>query len=260
MSVLKEIIEFKKEAVKKKKEFFPVRRIEEQIKKEKKYSIWEKLKNELGVIGEIKRSSPSAGTILKDPDYGKIAKIYEKAGVSGISVLTCELYFNGSIEDLKTVRENVNIPVLMKDFIIDEYQIYEGKFYGADFVLLITRILDDKKFKDFVEICDDLKLEILIEVHSEREIERVFNNVKSWEGKILGINNRDIDTLKVNINNTINLIKYIPVDKIITISESGIKGKNEVEILKKYGIRGILVGESILKSGDIEKKIKEFLN
>jgi len=259
MNILERIVDEKKKILKEKKKRMPIVKLLEEISDEKKYSIYEKLKNSFGIIAEIKRASPSAGIINKDTDLKKIARIYEKSGVSGISVLTCEPYFYGSLKDLKIVRENVEIPVLMKDFIIDEYLIYEGKFYGADFILLIVRILDDRKIKKFLKICDDLNLEVLVEVFNKDDLNRCFDLISEWENKILGINNRDLETLKVNIKNTFDLIKFIPVDKIIVISESGIKEKEEIVELKKAGVKGVLIGESILKSEDIEEKIKEFL-
>ncbi|MGB9677353.1 MAG: indole-3-glycerol-phosphate synthase, partial [Candidatus Ratteibacteria bacterium] len=168
--------------------------------------------------------------------------------------------FYGSLNDLKVVRENVRIPILMKDFIIDEYQIYEGNLYGADFILLIVRILKDEKLKKFIKICEELNLEILIEVFDKNDLKRVLKIVENWERKLLGINNRDLETMKTDINNTLNLIKFIPTDKIIAISESGIKNKKDIEILKNEGIKGVLVGEAILKSDNIEEKLKELIN
>lgn len=261
MNILEKIIEKKRKIIEKKKEIIPVEKLTDiKFQNFRKYSIYNKLKEKFGLIAEIKRASPSSGIINEKIDFKDIAKIYEKSKVSGISVLTCEPYFYGSIDDLKSVKENVEIPVLMKDFIIDEYQIYEGNFYGADFILLIVRILEDSNLKKFIEICEKFNLEILIEIFDECDLKRIFKVIKNWENKILGINNRDLFTFKTDINNTLNLIKYIPVDKIIVISESGIRSKYDVEVLKSKGIRGILVGEAILKSKNIEEKVKEFIN
>ncbi len=259
MNILEKIVEEKKKIIEERKKIVPLVELTRKMTNKKNFSICEKLKNDFGVIAEIKRASPSAGIINNEIDFKKIAKIYEKNGVSGISVLTCEPYFNGSINDLKIVKENTKIPVLMKDFLIDEYQIYEGKFYGADFILLIVRILDDKNIKKFLKICDDLNFEVLVEVFNKDDLNRCFDLISDWRNRILGINNRDLETLKVDIKNTFNLIKFVPVDKIIVISESGIKNKEEVIELKKLGVKGVLVGEGILKSKNIEEKIKEFL-
>lgn len=262
MKILEKIIEVKKEILNEKKRKLPIEEIKRQILvyNKKHYSICKKLKNSFGIIGEIKRGSPSAGIIDKNIDLKKMAKIYEKSGINGISVLTCEPYFYGSIEDLKIVKSNVNLPVLMKDFVIDEYQIYEGKFYGADFILLIVRILNNEKLKQFIDVAEKLDLEILLEVHDYSDLERSLKIMEGWKNKILGINNRDLETLEVNIKNTINLIKLIDTDKIIVISESGIKKREEVEILKNLGVKGILVGESFLKSKNLKEKINEFKN
>ncbi|MCM8772013.1 MAG: indole-3-glycerol phosphate synthase TrpC [Candidatus Omnitrophica bacterium] len=258
MSILLEIIEQKEKTIKIKKRDLPLEKIKEELIFYEKRSLYEKLKKNFGIIGEIKRGSPSAGIINKDVNFIEIAKIYEKNGLSGISVLTCEPYFFGKIEDLKIVRENVNIPILMKDFVIDEYQIYEGKANGADLILLIAKILKEREIKEFIKICEELNLEVIIEVHNYEELEKVFKVVENWENKILGINNRNLETLETKLENTLNLIKFIPVDKIIVISESGIRRKEEIDILRDYGIRGVLIGETFLKSKDIEEKIKEF--
>ncbi|HOK55827.1 MAG TPA: indole-3-glycerol phosphate synthase TrpC [bacterium] len=258
--LISEIIEKKSIIIEEKKKILPTEKLIGMISLKKKYSIYQSLKNEFGIIAELKRASPSAGTINNNLDFKSTAIKYQKSGVSGISVLTCEPYFLGSIDDLKTVKESVEIPVLMKDFIVDEYQIYEGKYYGADFILLIVRILEDRKLEKFIKICEETNIEILIEIFDINDWKRVSNLIKRWKDKILGINNRDLKTLKVDINNTLNLIKHIPVDKIIVISESGIKEKEEVLLLKNLGLKGVLIGESILKSKNVEEKIKELKN
>ncbi|MGC8977077.1 MAG: indole-3-glycerol phosphate synthase TrpC [Candidatus Ratteibacteria bacterium] len=259
MSILDKIVDEKRKILEKKKIEIPEEKLKNILFPEK-HSIYYRLKKDFGIITEIKRASPSTGIINKDINFGEIGKIYEETGASGISVLTCEPYFFGSLNDLKVVRENVRIPVLMKDFIIDEYQIYEGNFYGADFILLIVRILDDEKLKKYIKICEELNLEILIEVFDKNDLKRVLKIVENWDKKLLGINNRDLETMKTDINNTLNLIKFIPTDKIIAISESGIKNKKDIEILKNEGIKGVLVGEAILRSNNIEEKLKELIS
>ncbi|MFN4226783.1 MAG: indole-3-glycerol phosphate synthase TrpC [Candidatus Ratteibacteria bacterium] len=260
MNILSEIIKIKKNIIEEKKKKVPLENLLKKVEKVKNLSIYESLKREFGIIAELKRASPSTGLINQNLDFKKIALIYQNSGISGISVLTCEPYFFGSVEDLKTVRKVVKLPILMKDFIIDEYQIYEGKYHGADFILLVVRILDDKQIKNFIKICEKVSIEILIEIFNIEDLRRIFKLVDNWENKILGINNRDLKTLKVDINNTLNLIKHIPVDKIIVISESGIKEKKEISLLRDSGIKGVLIGESILKSKNIEEKIKELKN
>lgn len=255
--ILQKIIEEKKRIVEKQKA-----EGEKEFKSEclrETLSLKEILKEKFGLIAEIKRVSPSAGVIKEDIDVKEIATLYRNSGASGISVLTCEPFFKGDIEDIKAVREVVDIPVLMKDFIIDPYQIYLGRSYGADIFLLILKILSDNEFLDLLETGENLGMEALVEVHSEDDIERALRLVKKWDNKILGINNRDLDTLKVDISTTLNLIKLIPQDKIVVISESGIKNKEDVDRLKGAGVNGVLVGESLLKSPDIKTKIQEFL-
>lgn len=253
---LKKIIEEKRKIIEKQKS--------ESIKKKcdgfkKILSLRKRLRENFGIIAEIKRGSPSAGIIKKDIDVKKIALIYSSAGVSGISVLTCEPFFFGSIEDIQKVKEVVDVPVLMKDFVIDPFQIYLGRRYGADVVLLILKVLSDEEFLELLDTSERLKMEALIEVHSEDELKRALRLIKKWDNKILGINNRDIDTLEVDISTTLNLIRLVPQDKIVVISESGIKEKEDVRILREAGVNGILVGESLLKSSDIKKKIQELL-
>ncbi|MCM8776978.1 MAG: indole-3-glycerol phosphate synthase TrpC [Candidatus Omnitrophica bacterium] len=225
----------------------------------KPLSLKESLKRKFGLIAEIKRASPSAGVIKEDIDVKKTALIYSSAGASGISVLTCEPFFMGQMEDIKVVREVVDIPILMKDFVIDPFQIYLGRRYGADIVLLILKILSDQDFLKLLDTSENLEMETLIEVGSKDELERALRLVKNWDNKILGINNRDLDTLKVDISTTLNLIRLVPQDKIVVISESGIKRKEDVKILRESGVKGILVGECLLKSSDIKKKIQELL-
>ncbi|MCX8082632.1 MAG: indole-3-glycerol phosphate synthase TrpC [bacterium] len=254
--ILKKIIEEKKRIIERQKE----EGLEKKGRIRETISLKKRLQDGFGVIAEIKRASPSAGIIKEDIDVKEISLFYSRYGASGISVLTCEPFFKGKIEDIKKVREVVDIPILMKDFIIDPYQVYLGRMYGADVFLLILRILSDEIFLNLLKIGEDMKMEVLIEVHNEDEVKRALNLVQNWENKILGINNRDLDTLKTDISVTFNLIKLIPKDKIVAISESGIKSKEDVERLKDAGVKGILVGESLLKSIDIKEKLKEFLS
>ena len=256
--ILEKIIEEKKWLIEKqKKEGIDKRYNSYSLRKT--LSLRENLNKGFGLIAEIKRASPSAGIIKKDLDVREIAHIYESCGVAGISVLTCEPFFKGDIEDIKRVREVVESPVLMKDFIIDDYQVYLGRIYGADAFLLILRILSDEEFLKLLDAGENLGMETLIEVHTEDELERALHLVKNWENKILGINNRDLDTLKTDISVTLNLIKLVPEDKIVVISESGIRSRKDVEKLREAGVNGVLIGESLLKSENLKKKLQEFL-
>ncbi len=216
-----------------------------------KFFFEESLKDkDFSFICEIKKASPSKGVIVEDFHYTNIAKEYEQAGATAISVLTEPNFFKGSDKILKDVSDIVNIPILRKDFIIDEYQIYQAKLIGADAILLICAILDEKILNKFLNIANNLKLSCLVETHNEYEIKMALNS----EAKIIGINNRDIKTIKVDIKTSLELQKFIPENKIL-ISESGIKTVQDIKILKEAGFNGVLIGESIMLS----KNKKQFL-
>ncbi len=257
--ILKKILKEKRQIVSDKKKTVPFEELTGRVNR-KPLSLKKNLeRNRFGIVAEIKRASPSAGIIDKQLDVKSTALTYLEMGVSGISVLTCEPFFYGSVDDIKSVRETVDLPLLMKDFIFDPYQIYLGKAYGADAVLLIIKILSDRDFLELLNTADRLMMDTLIEVHTEEEAGRVLDLVKNWENKILGINNRNLETLKTDIDVTLSLIKFLLRYKITTISESGIRCREDVERLKNAGLNGVLIGESILKSRNIAKKIKELM-
>jgi indole-3-glycerol phosphate synthase len=213
-------------------------------------------KGEVSLIAEVKKASPSAGVIREDFDPVALAKTFESAGAAAISVLTDEKFFQGKISYLKAIKEAVNIPVLRKDFIIDESQIYEARLNGADAVLLIVRLLDDAQLAAFLRITKDLGMQALVEVHAAEELKRVLKT----NAKMIGINNRDLNDFSVNFNTTLDLIKHHPKIKgKIIVSESGIKNKQDVAKLKKAGVRGILVGESLMRSDDVPAKVGELI-
>ena len=203
-------------------------------------------------ICEIKKASPSKGVIVEDFPYTDIAQEYEKAGASAISVLTEPHFFKGNDKYLKDVADIVNIPVLRKDFIIDEYQIYQAKLIGADAVLLICAVLDESTLKNFINIATSLKLSCLVETHNEEEIKKAL----SCNAKIIGINNRDLKTFNVDINTSLKLRKFIPENKIL-ISESGIKTAQDIKMLKDAGFNGALIGESMMLSKDKKQFLSE---
>ncbi|HIE44572.1 MAG TPA: indole-3-glycerol phosphate synthase TrpC [Candidatus Omnitrophica bacterium] len=217
----------------------------------------ESLKGKTGIniIAEVKKASPSKGLILKDYEPVKIAKIYEKTGAKAISVLTEEDFFLGNLNDLRSVKNATRIPVLRKDFIADTYQIYESRYFGADAILLIARILKREVLEEFIAISKNLGLASLVEIHDEED----FSKALGCGAEIMGINNRDIDTLKVDINVSLRLAPLIPSDRII-VSESGIRGKEEILLLKNRGINSFLIGESLLTTENIEKKMEEMLH
>ena len=195
------------------------------------------------LIAEIKKSSPSAGLIVDNYKPDIIASEYERSGVGAISILTENAFFKGNIDDMSLISNKVSLPILRKDFIIDKYQIYESKVFKADAILLITSILSNKQIKDFIEIADDIGLDCIIETHNKDEVRRAIE----INYPIIGINNRNLNTLTIDTNNTISICKNIPKDFVI-IGESGIKNKNEILNYNDIGIFNFLIGESILKS------------
>ena len=209
-------------------------------------------KNQINIIAEIKRASPSKGVINDKIDVAETARNYEKGGACAISVLTEEDRFKGSIEDLRTVRENVTLPILRKDFIFDEFQIYEAADAGADVILLIAAMLDDEDLQKLYHLAEqDLGLDVLVEVHTLEELERV----KKIGAKIIGINNRDLQTFKVSLDVSKELIKHAP-ENALMITESGLSTKDEILELRELGFSGFLIGETLMRSGNVEKELK----
>jgi indole-3-glycerol phosphate synthase len=208
--------------------------------------------NRIKFIAEVKKASPSAGIIRADFNYINIAMEYEAGGASAISVLTDKEFFKGDIKYLSEIKKTVSVPVLRKDFIIDPYQIYEARAAGADLVLLIARILTKEKIDAFLALSHELGMECLVEVHDNDELEKVLET----ESAIIGINNRNLDTFETNLETTLQLCHRIPEDKII-VSESGIKTRADVLMLEEAGIDAILIGETLMRSEDISRKIKE---
>jgi indole-3-glycerol phosphate synthase len=213
------------------------------------------LKKKNYIIGEIKKASPSAGEIIHNYEPIEIAKIYERAGVKALSVLTEKNYFKGEIDHLSYVKQNTNIPILRKDFIIDEYQIYESKVYQADVILLIVSVLSDDELKKFLKIANELNLDCIIETHDENEIKRALK----LNYPILGINNRNLKNLKTDLNNSASLFTSISKDYTV-IAESGIKTAEDISMYNDLGIFNFLIGESILRSKDYATFIKKLLN
>ena len=207
------------------------------------------------IIAEIKKASPSAGVIIKDYFPEIIAADYEKSGVGAISILTENTFFQGDLDHLSLINKKTNLPILRKDFIIDPYQILESKVYQADAILLIVSILSDNQIKDFINLAKQYRLDCLIETHTEEDLNRAIN----IGYPIIGINNRNLKNLSVNINNTLNLIKKIPKEFIV-VTESGIKSRTDIDKYNDVGVFNFLIGESILKSPNINVKIREFLN
>ena len=260
-NILKKICEDKRieiEILKKKCSLNSLKKlISDQINKRdfKNIVINSSLKKKNYIIGEIKKASPSAGEIIHNYEPVEIAKIYERAGVKALSVLTEKNYFKGEIDHLSYVKQNTNIPILRKDFIIDEYQIYESKVYQADVILLIVSVLSDDELKKFLKIANELNLDCIIETHDENEIKRALK----LDYPILGINNRNLKNLKTDLNNSVSLFTSISKDYTV-IAESGIKTPEDISMYNDLGIFNFLIGESILRSKDYATFIKKLLN
>ncbi|MCI5945687.1 MAG: indole-3-glycerol phosphate synthase TrpC [Oscillospiraceae bacterium] len=200
----------------------------------------------LSVISEVKKASPSKGLIQPNFDPVKIAKEYENCGADAVSCLTEEHYFQGSSEYFKLIRQAINLPMIRKDFIIDEYQIYEARLMGADAILLIAAVLDDEKLKRFGETARSLGLDILAETHDESELERVL----ALDFDIIGINNRNLKTFEVTLETTARLAGMIPEGKVI-VSESGIRDNADMKTVRSYRADAVLIGETLMRSGNI---------
>ncbi len=198
-------------------------------------------KNE-AIIAEIKKASPSAGVIAEDFNPASKAKDYEAFGASALSILTEEDFFLGSNEYLKAVKKITSLPILRKDFIIDEYQIYESKLIGADCILLIASILSDQQLEEFVAVAKTLELDYLIEVHDEIELKRA----ELFEDALIGVNNRNLKTFEVDLDNSIRL-RNLFIKNNVFIAESGIKSRKDVDYLKSNNIKVFLIGESLMK-------------
>jgi indole-3-glycerol phosphate synthase len=209
------------------------------------------------LIAEVKKASPSKGVIREDFDPLAIARTYRDHGASALSVLTDTEFFQGSLDDLRAIRQEVLLPALNKEFMVDELQFYEARAHLADAVLLIVAALDRVQLIDFYHLArQEFGLDVLIEVHHERELDLVFERVP--EARIIGINNRDLTTFATSLDVTFRLAKRIPADKLI-VSESGIATRDDVKRVAEAGVRAILVGESLMAAKDIGAKIKELI-
>lgn len=208
----------------------------------------------LSFICEIKKASPSKGIIAEDFPYLEIAREYENAGASCISCLTEPKWFLGSDKYLKEVAEAVSIPVIRKDFTVNEYQIYEAKILGAKAVLLICAILDTDTIKKYIEIADSLGISALVEAHNAAEVKSAL----TAGARIIGVNNRNLKDFSVDVNNSAKYRKMIP-DDIVFVSESGIKTHEDVQVLIENGTNAVLIGETLMRSSDKKQKIKELL-
>ena len=250
MNILDEIVAKTKSKLEEKKQGLSLEELSSKIdfKNLKETNFKKSLQNKAeAIIAEIKKASPSAGIISDNFDPVLKSKEYESFGASALSILTEEDYFLGNIEYLKDVKATTSLPILRKDFIVDEYQIYESKLIGADCILLIASILNDEELKNFSETAERLKLDYIIEVHDEDELQRV----QHFSNAIIGVNNRNLKTFDVDINNSVELKKIFEGENIF-IAESGIKSKKDIEYLQQHNINVFLIGESLMKGDFFE--------
>lgn len=211
------------------------------------------LEPKLTFIAEIKKASPSKGVIVQDFPYLEIAQEYQANKIDMISVLTEPDYFQGNLKYLQQITQEVDLPVLRKDFTIDPYMIYQAKIAQASLILLIVAILSDEQLKDYLKLAKKLGLAAIVEVHDETELKRALRA----KSEIIGINNRNLKDFSVNFNNSLKLKKLIPAD-IPVIAESGIKTKADIKLLKKAGINGVLIGETFMKAKNKAEIINDF--
>ncbi|MEO6329759.1 MAG: indole-3-glycerol phosphate synthase TrpC [Ginsengibacter sp.] len=209
-------------------------------------------KDDSGIIAEFKRKSPSKGVINKTSTVIEVTKAYTKYGASGISILTDEHFFGGSLDDLLEARVN-SVPLLRKDFIIDEYQLIESKAFGAEVILLIAACLTKEEVKTLAGFAKNLGLNVLLEIHNDQELEHICDEID-----VVGVNNRDLKTFIVDVNRSIELSKKIPSDKI-KISESGIDDAATITLLKQHGFQGFLIGEKFMKEKDPGEAFRRFV-
>ena len=245
MTILNDIVENTRAKLKSKKAELPLAEIISKLNELNlpKGAFKESLLNkDQAIIAEIKKASPSAGIISEDFDPIKKAKEYEDFGASALSILTEEDFFQGSSKYLQDVKGVTSLPILRKDFMIDEYQIYEAKLIGADCILLIASVLNDDEIKSFTDLAELLELDYLIEVHDLEELKRV----EHFSNAMIGVNNRNLKTFDVDLNNSINLKNAFDNNNLF-VAESGIKSQDDIDSLKAHDIHVFLIGESLMK-------------
>ena len=257
MDILDKIVRDKRVEIELRKKLIPIRQLENSVLIERKtISLAKSLQNnKSGIIAEHKRRSPSKSIINNNLNVYDVAKGYEKAGVCGISILTDGKYFGGSLDDLLLARASSDLPLLRKEFIIDEYQILEAKAYGADVVLLIAAILTRDEIKQFSEFAKNLKLDVLLEIHNEQELHKSI--MPSLD--MLGVNNRNLKTFEVSLETSKILSNIIP-DEFVKVSESGISSIDAIKELQPYGYQGFLIGENFMKTDNPGESALQFIN
>jgi indole-3-glycerol phosphate synthase len=257
MHILDKICAHKKDEVAQRKRNTSVEQLKDTAYFQRKcYSIVDALAvSNTKIIAEFKRKSPSKQAINLEADVAKVTSAYKNAGVAGISVLTDHTFFGGSHEHLKTARETVSLPLLQKDFVLDAFQIYEAKAYGADFVLLIAAVLSIEEIQHLSGLAHELGMEVLVEIHDEVELQKVFFTSVD----VVGVNNRNLKTFEVDLAKSKALIEQIPAE-FVKITESGIAHPMDFACLRNAGFEGFLMGETFMKEAHPEEAIKQFMN
>ena len=255
MNILDQIIKRKKQDVAAAKSKITIAQLKDsKFFHRENLSLKESLKTKSGIIAEFKRKSPSKGLINDQATALQVAKSYENFGASGISVLTDSYFFGGSVQDVLAIRNDIKIPLLRKDFMIDEYQFYEAKSIGADVILLIAACLSPSQVKDFTSLTHELGMEVLLEIHTEDELNHFNNDID-----LVGINNRNLKDFKVDLQHSVNLKNLLP-QETLSVAESGIYSVEDFKFLKDKGFDGFLMGEYFMKNQNPGKAFEEFVN
>ncbi len=253
MSILDKIIERKKAEVATAKSHIPVEQLKStEFFERKTLSLKESVKNKSGIIAEFKRQSPSKGIINNSVSPLEVTSAYETYGASGVSILTDTDFFGGSSEDVLKVRNHLHIPLLRKDFMIDEYQFYEAKSIGADVILLIASCLSPAQVQEFTDLAHELNMEVLLEIHTEEELKHFNSNID-----LVGINNRNLKDFKVDLQHSVQLKNLLPKD-VVSVAESGIYSLEDFMYLKEKGFEGFLMGEYFMRNPDPAKAFEDF--
>jgi indole-3-glycerol phosphate synthase len=260
-NILQKIVKYKKVEIEESKKLISKESLEKKIKSapHSKSFLGELVKKneegKAGIIAEVKKASPSKGVIRENFNHLQIARDYEKGGAACLSILTDNPSFQGSSQYLKDIRGITNLPILRKDFMIDVYQVYESRSWGADCILMIMKILDNKDLSKLVSVSKDLGMDILFEINSQEELERLL----PFNPKMIGINNRNLENFETDIKNSIKIKKNIP-DDILVISESGINNTEDIIHLGDHNINNFLIGESLMRSDNISVELNKLVN
>ena len=254
MNILDKIIERKKQEIADAKSKISVQHLKDsELFGRPTFSLKESVKNKSGIIAEFKRKSPSKGIINDKVSPMEVVSAYEKFGASGISILTDSDFFGGNFEDILNVRNHIQIPILRKDFMVDEYQFYEAKSIGADVVLLIAACLSPNQVQEFTDLAHELNLEVLLEIHTEDELKHFNKNID-----LVGINNRNLKDFKVDLQHSVNLKNQLPKN-VLSVAESGIYSVEDFKYLKEKGFDAFLMGEYFMKNENPAKAFEKLI-